>query len=80
MEGFLCLIYYTAPLTQRVQTEGAGQVPLLSPHQSGAEVETRTETTTLSPIHDGQMEEKKIPTSVVPTGCQQKKASSISIY
>lgn len=61
MEGFLCLIYYTAPLTQRVQTEGAGQVPLLSPHQSGAEVETRTETTTLSPIHDGQMEGKKIP-------------------
>lgn len=54
MEGFLCLIYYTAPLTQRVQTEGARQVPLLSPHQSQAEVGTQAEMTTLSPIHDGQ--------------------------
>lgn len=51
MEGFLCLIYYTAPLTQRVQTEGARQVPHQSqagPHQSQAEM------TTPSPIHDGQ--------------------------
>lgn len=55
------------------------QVPLLGPHQSNAEVGTQAEMTTLSPIHDGQMEGKRIPIFVVPTGCQQKKASSINI-
>lgn len=75
MEGFLCLIYYTAPLTQRVLIEGPRQVPLLSLtlHQSQAEVETQAKTD-LSPPQDGQMEGKRIPIFVVPTSWQQKKS------
>lgn len=83
MEGFLCLIYYTTPLTQRVQTEGPRQVPLLplSPHQSRAEVETQAEVMAFSLPQDGQMEEKRIPIFVVPTRWQQgkKEAGTISI-